>query len=39
MHSNIWAGHVEGLRKKSIAFRLLVGMPEEKGPLGRSRNR
>jgi hypothetical protein len=30
-----WAGHVERMREKRIAYRLLVGKPEGKRPLGR----
>jgi hypothetical protein len=34
-----WAGHVARMGKKRNAYRLLVGKPEEKGPLGRLRRR
>jgi hypothetical protein len=34
-----WAGHVRRLGKKRNAFGLLVGKPERKRPLGRSRRR
>jgi hypothetical protein len=34
-----WAGHVERMREKRNACRLLVGKPEGKRPLGRSRRR
>jgi hypothetical protein len=30
-----WAGHVAQIREKSNAYRLLVGKPEGKRPLGR----
>jgi hypothetical protein len=32
-----WAGHVARMGEKRNAFRLLVGRPEGKGPLGRPR--
>jgi hypothetical protein len=32
-----WAGHVERMGKKRNAFRILVGKPEGKRPLGRLR--
>jgi hypothetical protein len=32
-----WAGHVTGMGEKRNAFRLLVGKPEGKRPLGRPR--
>jgi hypothetical protein len=32
-----WAGHVERMREKRNAYRLLVGKPEGKRPLGRPR--
>jgi hypothetical protein len=35
----IWAGHVEGLGEKRNAYRILVGRPEGKRPLGRQRRR
>jgi hypothetical protein len=34
-----WAGHVARMRKKRNAYRILVGKPEGKRPLGRSRRR
>jgi hypothetical protein len=34
-----WAGHVARLGEKSNVYRLLVGRPEGKRPLGRSRRR
>jgi hypothetical protein len=34
-----WAGHVARMGEKSNAYRLLVGKPEEKRPLGRLRRR
>jgi hypothetical protein len=34
-----WAGHVARIREKRNAYRLLVGKPEGKRPLGRSRRR
>jgi hypothetical protein len=34
-----WAGHVARVREKKNAFRLLVGKPEGKRPLGRPRRR
>jgi hypothetical protein len=34
-----WAGHVARMGKKRNAYRILVGKPEEKRPLGRSRRR
>jgi hypothetical protein len=30
-----WAGHVARMRAKINAYRILVGKPEEKRPLGR----
>jgi hypothetical protein len=30
-----WAGYVERMRKKRNAYRILVGKPEGKKPLGR----
>jgi hypothetical protein len=35
----IWAGHVARIGKKRNAYRLLVGKPEGKRPLGRARRR
>jgi hypothetical protein len=35
----IWAGHVARMREKRNAYRLLVGKPEGKRPLGRPRRR
>jgi hypothetical protein len=32
-----WAGHVARMRKKRNVYRLLLGEPEEKRPLGRPR--
>jgi hypothetical protein len=34
-----WAGHVAWLGDKRNVYRLLVGKPEGKGPLGRPRRR
>jgi len=34
-----WAGHVARTGKKSGAYRVLVGKPEGKRPLGRPRRR
>jgi hypothetical protein len=34
-----WAGHVARMGEKRNAYRLLVGMPEGKRPLGRPRCR
>jgi hypothetical protein len=34
-----WAGHVALMRKKRIAYKILVGNPEGKRPLGRPRRR
>jgi hypothetical protein len=34
-----WAGHVLRMVEKRKAYRLLVGKPEEKRPLGRPRRR
>jgi hypothetical protein len=34
-----WAGHVARMGKKRSAYRILVGMPEGKRPLGRPRRR
>jgi hypothetical protein len=34
-----WAGHVVRLGEKRKAYRLLLGKPEEKRPLGRPRRR
>jgi hypothetical protein len=34
-----WAGHVARMGEKRIAYRLLVGKPEGKRPLGRPRRR
>jgi hypothetical protein len=34
-----WAGHFEREGEKRNMYRLLVGKPEEKRPLGRPRNR
>jgi hypothetical protein len=35
----IWARHVARMRKKRNAYRILMGKPEGKGPLGRPRRR
>jgi hypothetical protein len=35
----IWAGHVARMGEKRNAYRLLVGKPERKRPLGRQRRR
>jgi hypothetical protein len=34
-----WAGHVARMGEKGIAYRLLVGKPEGRRPLGRPRHR
>jgi hypothetical protein len=34
-----WAGHVAGMGAKMNAYRILVGNPEGKRPLGRPRHR
>jgi hypothetical protein len=34
-----WAGHVAHTRERRGIYRILVGIPEEKRPLGRSRHR
>jgi hypothetical protein len=34
-----WAGHVASMGEKINAYRILVGKPEEKEPLGRTRCR
>jgi hypothetical protein len=34
-----WVGHVAQIGEKRIAYRLLVGKPEGKRPLGRPRRR
>jgi hypothetical protein len=34
-----WAGHVARMGAKSNPYRILVGKPEEKRPLGRQRRR
>jgi hypothetical protein len=34
-----WAGHITRMGARSNAFRILVGKPEGKRPLGRSRRR
>jgi hypothetical protein len=36
---NRWAGHVERMGAKTNAYRILVGKPEGKRPLGRPRHR
>jgi hypothetical protein len=35
----IWAGHVACVGEKRIAYRILVGNPDEKRPLGRPKHR
>jgi hypothetical protein len=35
----IWAGHAARMGEKRNAYRILVGMPEGKSPLGRPRRR
>jgi hypothetical protein len=34
-----WARHVEHMEKRRGAYRVLVGKPEEKRPLGRPKHR
>jgi hypothetical protein len=34
-----WAGHVERMGERKGAYRILVGRPEGRRPLGRSRHR
>jgi hypothetical protein len=34
-----WAGHVAFMRVKRNAYKVMVGKPERKRPLGRSRRR
>jgi hypothetical protein len=34
-----WAGHVAGMREKRGVYRILVGRPEGKRPVGRHRHR
>jgi hypothetical protein len=34
-----WAGHAARIEEKKNAFKLLIGMPEGKRPLGRPRRR
>jgi hypothetical protein len=34
-----WAGHVARMGEKRNAYRILVGKPEGRGPLGRPRRR
>jgi hypothetical protein len=34
-----WAGHVAGMGEKRNVYKLLVGKPEERRPLGRQRRR
>jgi hypothetical protein len=36
---NLWAGHVSRVGEKRNVYRLLVGKPEGKRPLGRPRHR
>jgi hypothetical protein len=35
----IWTGHVACIREKRTAYRILVGKPEGKRPLGKRRRR
>jgi hypothetical protein len=35
----IWAGHVARMGERRNAYRILMGKPEGKRPLGRSRRR
>jgi hypothetical protein len=35
----IWAGHVERMGEKRNAYRILVGKPDGKSPLGRPRRK
>jgi hypothetical protein len=35
----LWAGHMAGMGAKRNVYRLLVGKPERKRPLGRPRSR
>jgi hypothetical protein len=34
-----WAGHVTRIEEKRISYRLLIGKPEGKRPLGRTKRR
>jgi hypothetical protein len=34
-----WTGHVARMREKRNAYRILMGMPGQKRPLGRQRRR
>jgi hypothetical protein len=34
-----WAGHIARMGEKRNAYRILVGRPERKRPLGRTRRR
>ena len=34
-----WAGHLERLGEESVVYRVLVGRPDGKSPLGRPRRR
>ena len=34
-----WAGHVARMGERRVVYKVLVGKPEEKRPLGRSRRR
>jgi hypothetical protein len=34
-----WAGHVESMEEERKVYKVLVGKPEEKRPLGRPRRR
>ena len=34
-----WAGHVARMGEERVVYRVLVGKPEGKGPLGRPRRR
>jgi hypothetical protein len=37
--SSLWAGHVAQMGEKRNPYRLLVGKPKERRPLGRPRRR
>ena len=39
MRRMIWAGHVARMEEKRTLYRVLVGKPEGKRPLGRTRRR
>jgi hypothetical protein len=34
-----WTGHIAGMREKRNAYRILLGKPERKRPLGKPRHR